>query len=460
MATTRPGRVRVLAWATAATLGFAACVTPAARATTPAPSPPSSQQVSLSLGGDYGYAVSGRAPAGSFAVTTGLFGSVQSVRGEAVVPGARAGWARIRVDLVSLAWFPVAFGHVTVLDPASGVDVRTPVVFGEIRPHSPGGAGGSMNWMRIWAFVALHPYALQWEITDSASPPDVVDPCAVALPGSPGPDLDACAPVAAEGDFDALTYNVAGLPEGISSSHPATHSPLIGPLLNGYDVVLLQEDFEFYQDLVAAGSDHPYVSVPGTPPQLRDPTRPTAWANDGLEGLSRLPFSHVTRVRWDVCAGVLDGASDCLANKGFAVATVHLANGVTVDVYDLHADAGGGPPDVAARQSNMDQLAAYVGAHSGGHAVVLGGDTNLDDGPDDAPVWQSLLDATGLVDVCDVLDCGADAGRVDRFAFRNSATLTLEPLTRTVPATTFQTPGGEPLSDHDPVAVRFHWSAA
>jgi hypothetical protein len=45
------------------------------------------------------------------------------------------------------------------------------------------------------------------------------------------------------GDFLALTYNVAGLPEGISGSHPETNTPLIGPLLNAYDLVLMQESW-------------------------------------------------------------------------------------------------------------------------------------------------------------------------------------------------------------------------
>ena len=35
-----------------------------------------------------------------------------------------------------------------------------------------------------------------------------------------------------------LTYNVAGLPEGISQSHPEANAPIISGLLGDFDVVL------------------------------------------------------------------------------------------------------------------------------------------------------------------------------------------------------------------------------
>jgi hypothetical protein len=41
------------------------------------------------------------------------------------------------------------------------------------------------------------------------------------------------------GTFEALTYNVAGLPQGLSSSNPAEFTPQISPLLNSYDLVLV-----------------------------------------------------------------------------------------------------------------------------------------------------------------------------------------------------------------------------
>jgi hypothetical protein len=40
-----------------------------------------------------------------------------------------------------------------------------------------------------------------------------------------------------------VTYNVAGLPEGVSRSSPVANLPLIGEGLNRYDLALIQEDF-------------------------------------------------------------------------------------------------------------------------------------------------------------------------------------------------------------------------
>ncbi|MET0594862.1 MAG: hypothetical protein ABW133_19330, partial [Polyangiaceae bacterium] len=82
---------------------------------------------------------------------------------------------------------------------------------------------------------------------------------------------DATGDSAASGEFTALTYNVAGLPEAFSGSQPATNTPLISPLLNDYDLVLVQEDwqtpnpnptgFSVYHDLLAASARHPHQSI-------------------------------------------------------------------------------------------------------------------------------------------------------------------------------------------------------
>ena len=56
-------------------------------------------------------------------------------------------------------------------------------------------------------------------------------------------------------EFLLLTYNVAGLPEGISSSHPRTNIPQISPMLNEFGIVLVQEDFSYHDLLVSEAAD-------------------------------------------------------------------------------------------------------------------------------------------------------------------------------------------------------------
>jgi hypothetical protein len=95
------------------------------------------------------------------------------------------------------------------------------------------------------------------------------------------------------GEFLALTYNVAGLPQGLSKSNPEINTPLISPLLNRYDLVLVQEDWEtpepnpiapfrVYHELLNADARHSYQSVSAPLPLGSSPERPGAFVSDGL----------------------------------------------------------------------------------------------------------------------------------------------------------------------------------
>jgi hypothetical protein len=277
----------------------------------------------------------------------------------------------------------------------------------------------------------------------------------------------------ATGTFTALTYNVAGLPEPFSGSEPDVNTVLISPLLNDYELVLVQEDFvdpdppvppfNFHHDDLISAVNHPYLSTPATPPIGTDPTRPTALVADGLNRLSRFPFGEVTRVRWTNCFGGADtsdgGAADCLSQKGFSVATTTFADGVTVDVYNLHGEAGSSPLDVEYSADDYEQLAAFMNDRSTGHAIIVGGDFNLhtDEEPD-GTVYRTFLAATGLTDTCEVVDCGADADRIDKFAFRSGGGVTLTALTHSFERDKFMRDDGTQLSDHSALAVTFQWT--
>jgi hypothetical protein len=269
------------------------------------------------------------------------------------------------------------------------------------------------------------------------------------------------------GGFLALSYNVAGLPEGLSGSQPATFMPLIGPLLNDYDLVLVQESWltpdpnpfaplRVYHEILMAASEQPFQSVPAVNPLNNDPNRPEATLGDGLNRFSRFPFEPVTRIAWDGCDNT---SADCLAFKGFSFARTTLADGVSVDVYNLHMEAGGSANDDALRAAGVEQMLAQLNGVSAGRAVIIGGDFNLhtDEEPD-ATTYEHLLEAAGLVDVCAALGC-PETGRIDKFAFRSGGGVTIEPTSWHFETDVFVTTTGEPLSDHDALAVRFDWSA-
>jgi len=258
-------------------------------------------------------------------------------------------------------------------------------------------------------------------------------------------DPNAGDPTRASGTFTFLSYNVAGLPQGISGSNPLFNTPVMSPLLNHYDLAVVQEDFA-YHDALKADAEHPYQSEPMF----------TGGASfgDGLNRFSQFPFNDHTRVTWTFCAGLIDGNNDCLTPKGFSVATHVLADGVLVDVYNSHWDSGRDPPDAAARELQLDQFLAYVRNWSRDRAVILAGDTNMKES--DETTVQRLLNEGGFVDACRALDC-PDPGLHDRVLVRNSDTVTLTLVSWELDAR-FIDLLDQPLSDHDALAVTVDWT--
>ncbi|MDX1649322.1 MAG: endonuclease [Myxococcota bacterium] len=285
---------------------------------------------------------------------------------------------------------------------------------------------------------------------------------------------------AAAASLPVLTYNVAGLPLGLSGSDPGVNHALISPLLNPYDLVAVQEDFGFHDDLTSrlthphrsvkdAGFGEGIYAITDDPAAVLDPAR----LGDGLNRFARAPFREHTRVLWDDCFGILTHGSDCLAPKGFSFARHELLPGAFVDVYNLHADAGGADPDLAARRANLRQLADFITATSGDRAVLVLGDTNSRY-TRAGDILPELLATAGLADVwvelarggappapgtpalqaCAVDPASGSCEVVDKILFRSGDGVTLTPVDYVVPPE-FVDAAGDPLSDHLPVGAVF-----
>ncbi|OKK07614.1 endonuclease [Streptomyces sp. CB03234] len=273
----------------------------------------------------------------------------------------------------------------------------------------------------------------------------------------------AAAPVATSdrsGTFSVLTYNVAGLPEGLSSGNPATNTPLISPRLAAYDIVNVQEDFNYHAALYA-GDDHPY----------RTPTSGGAGIGDGLNTLSDHAFEDFQRVDWNDCAG-----TDCLTPKGFTLARVRLAEGVFVDLYNVHANADVTDAALAARRANIEQLSAFIRANSAGNAVIVMGDTNTrytrtgdnirtlvkENGLTDA--WVQLVRGGsapaqgGDAIVCPGTAPTNDCEVVDKVLYRGSTLVNLSATRYDNEWASFLDADGDHLSDHFPHTVDFSWT--
>jgi hypothetical protein len=90
------------------------------------------------------------------------------------------------------------------------------------------------------------------------------------------------------GTFTTLTYNVAGLLEPFSSSNPSDNTSLISCLIRDYDLVQVQEDFNYHAALYDTCDDHSY----------RSPTSGGMGFGSGLNILSRFWYTDFDRMEW------------------------------------------------------------------------------------------------------------------------------------------------------------------
>jgi Endonuclease/Exonuclease/phosphatase family len=274
--------------------------------------------------------------------------------------------------------------------------------------------------------------------TDSGVPSD-------AATDSNEPSKDAgpadAAPKPTSGRFKIMAYNVAGLPQGLSSSNPSANTKQISPRLNAFDFVAVQEDFSYHADLISQAT-HLYRTTPKTNPSL----------GDGLNVLSKIPFTSGPRTPWKDCNGLTNQANDCLTAKGYHRMLLPLGNTV-VHVYNMHADAGRSEKDQETRIKQMDQLLATLAVESKDQPLIVLGDTNMKEG--DEAQLQKLLMGAGLSDACRVTNCPEPA-RIDRIMFRNTSAIELTVDNFNIELG-FVDSKGEQLSDHEPVWATMSW---
>lgn len=267
------------------------------------------------------------------------------------------------------------------------------------------------------------------------------------------------------GSFQAVTYNVAGLPEFLSSAVTPRKSSTqeIGRRIAPYDIVNVQEDFNYHAALYSTDV-HPY----------RTATSGGAGIGSGLNTVSYAPYAKFQRVKWKSCNF---NGGDCLTPKGFTYMRVSLPNGATVDVYNLHADAGSDSGDMAARTKEFAQLSSFMASNSAGQAVLILGDTNTRYTRVGEPT-AAFVASNGLTDAWVQLEQGGKAPAtgsatllcadtnptdscevVDKVFYRSSSKVTLAATSYHNAWSSFLTSDGKMLSDHPPIVVGFTWTA-
>ena len=268
------------------------------------------------------------------------------------------------------------------------------------------------------------------------------------------------------GSFSFLNYNVAGLP--VVHEPPTTLSmenaaTAIGSRLGPYNIVHMQEDFNYHAYIYAADTHANRTATSGP-----------AGVGDGLNTVSNYPFEDFTRVTWSSC---YPDNGDCLTPKGFSFMRMRLAQGVYVDFINLHTNAGTSSGDETARENEWAQLTSWIAANvPAGDALIVAGDTNsrytrtLDD-------LQSFVANNGLTDAWVQLEMGGvapAAGSPDlvcneaaitntceitnKFLYRSSKWVALNATYYNNEHAKFLDAGGLMLSDMDPILTDLSWT--
>ncbi|MDE6802545.1 MAG: hypothetical protein K2J06_07250, partial [Muribaculaceae bacterium] len=217
--------------------------------------------------------------------------------------------------------------------------------------------------------------------------------------------------------FTAVTSNVDGLPPsveinyGVGSANPTMNADgsqepgatRMGQLIgeNLWDIVALSEDFN-YHDYIMNGVNTYYnaskhrgkIEQNNLDGSLIGYLSQSVRMNtDGLCLLTRKKYAVTPQpgnegdgtktnsagsnwTLWNDHYGYTDNEADGLIRKGFRFYQVTLDEGLVVDVYITHMEAGSTEGDNAARAKQLTQFAEFIKAHKGTNPIIILGDTN------------------------------------------------------------------------------------
>lgn len=185
------------------------------------------------------------------------------------------------------------------------------------------------------------------------------------------------------GTFTAATYNVDGLPSVINSDGPGSDGTAsISQKLasSGWDIITFQENFAYSDDLRSSltadytfGTDRGNISY--TAALIGKVTDTDGLAFATLN--STCSFSGETWETFTDAYGGLDEGANTLLAKGIRYYLVTFQDGVQIDVIVTHMNSGSDEGHLAARQSQLTQIANYINSiRSNNRPILLLGDTN------------------------------------------------------------------------------------
>ncbi len=266
--------------------------------------------------------------------------------------------------------------------------------------------------------------------------------------------LQALAATADTDEFTIVTYNVQARPWFDETEEKFGR---MSPLMNRFDICAFQECFKDHHRLWE-GAAHPVKIYHAA---LKHPFEIT---NSGLSILGKFPLVEADGIHFRD-EGDFQNRPAC---KGVLLARFDV-HGMPLDVYTTHIAAGKNAASRRAKFAQGDDIIRYVREQSPpDHSVILLGDFNMrpSRGPEDKEQnkdnpkvvgFDRIVSSLGLQDASDEIN-GPTGTEIDRILFRPGTGYTLRPLSWQHDDPAFYDPGGNPLSDHEPVFVRFYLS--
>ena len=302
----------------------------------------------------------------------------------------------------------------------------------------------------------------------------------------------------ADEQFTVATLNVDGLPQKIlvvktNPDGPGdTGTARIGKYLlkKGYDLVMMQEDFN-YHGVLAVWLEDDYkldewsgtVGVELFGGQKIDFLHlqnhrfdcdglMTCWKND-------LQVTPAARTPWTHNFGKFSHANDEMVTKGFRRYDVTLRNGTRLVVYNMHMDATlnedeaeqNGEKDRQARLAQWEQLKEDVLQNLDSRPIIITGDLNSLYGRDE--IKQNFIDAindsgrgtagdvwvelqqNGVYPTESATEATSGNESIDKIIYVNPAMgATIRPVAYKLDKEGYMY-DGKPLGDHYPVAATF-----
>ncbi|MCJ1248676.1 hypothetical protein MMC30_005894 [Trapelia coarctata] len=163
-----------------------------------------------------------------------------------------------------------------------------------------------------------------------------------------------------------LLWNLWLLPSLLTDRHSHTRALTISPLLNDYDIVVLNEGFTNKKALLSH-TNHPYRYIPPCPRgRLVD---------SGLIFLSKYEIVGSGCEKYERVAGI-----DRFAGKGIGFVTVKVEGHGHVQVFGTHMQAGASKSIQIARATQATQAGKFVAREKTADkeaVVILAGDLNM-----------------------------------------------------------------------------------